>query len=73
MEILSSRTLLRPNNLERTQAFYRDILGLAIFRVFGLPESGHGVFLWQWPAEVASQLKHSVRTTAFAVDAGSRC
>ncbi|HIY86916.1 MAG TPA: VOC family protein [Candidatus Yaniella excrementavium] len=44
MEILSSRTLLRPNNLERTQAFYRDILGLAIFRVFGPPQSPGMVF-----------------------------
>src|SRR5699024_2057850 len=37
MEILSSRTLLRPKNLAQTQAFYRDTLGLAVFRIFGPP------------------------------------
>ena len=35
MEILSSRTLLRPADLGRTLAFYRDGLGLAVAREFG--------------------------------------
>lgn len=35
MDILSSRTLLRPADLERTLAFYRDGLGLAVTREFG--------------------------------------
>jgi predicted enzyme related to lactoylglutathione lyase len=35
MEILSSRILLRPVDLEASRAFYRDTLGLAIFREFG--------------------------------------
>ena len=35
MDILSSRTLLRPSDLERTLAFYRDGLGLAVAREFG--------------------------------------
>ena len=35
MDILSSRTLLRPADLERTLAFYRDGLGLAVAREFG--------------------------------------
>lgn len=35
MEVLSSRVLLRPVDLERSRAFYRDTLGLAIFREFG--------------------------------------
>ena len=35
MEVLSSRVLLRPVDLERSRAFYRDALGLAIFREFG--------------------------------------
>lgn len=34
MEILSSRTLLRPADYERTLAFYRDTLGLAIAREY---------------------------------------
>jgi len=35
VEILSSRTLLRPADLGRTLAFYRDGLGLAVAREFG--------------------------------------
>ncbi|WP_216896712.1 VOC family protein [Nocardia alni] len=34
MEILSSRTLLRPANYELTLGFYRDALGLAIAREY---------------------------------------
>ena len=35
LEVLSSRVLLRPVDLERSLAFYRDTLGLAIYREFG--------------------------------------
>ena len=35
LEVLSSRVLLRPVELERSLAFYRDTLGLAIYREFG--------------------------------------
>jgi predicted enzyme related to lactoylglutathione lyase len=35
MEVLSSRILLRPADLGRTRHFYRDVLGLAIYREFG--------------------------------------
>ncbi|HEX9549059.1 MAG TPA: VOC family protein [Acidimicrobiales bacterium] len=35
MEVLSSRVLLRPVDYERSVAFYRDRLGLAIYRDFG--------------------------------------
>src|SRR5919199_1307591 len=34
MEVLSSRVLLRPSDPARTHAFYRDTLGLAIYREF---------------------------------------
>lgn len=34
MEFLGSRVLLRPRNRERSLAFYRDALGLAIYREF---------------------------------------
>ena len=34
MDILSSRVLLRPTDPARSQAFYRDVLGLAIYREF---------------------------------------
>ncbi|MDN5857274.1 MAG: VOC family protein [Pseudonocardia sp.] len=53
MEILASRILLRPAERERSLAFYRDVLGLAIAREFPggtvfflgngqLEVSGHG-------------------------------
>lgn len=35
MDVLASRILLRPTNLERTQRFYRDVLELAVYREFG--------------------------------------
>jgi predicted enzyme related to lactoylglutathione lyase len=35
MEVLSGRVLLHPRDLERSRAFYRDALGLAIYREFG--------------------------------------
>lgn len=34
MEILSSRTILRPADYQRTLGFYRDTLGLAIAREY---------------------------------------
>ncbi|MDQ3905097.1 MAG: VOC family protein [Actinomycetota bacterium] len=34
MEVLSSRILLRPRDRERSTAFYRDVLGLAVHREF---------------------------------------
>ncbi|WP_433324355.1 VOC family protein [Spirillospora sp. CA-294931] len=35
MEVLSSRILLRPADAERSRRFYRDVLGLAVYREFG--------------------------------------
>lgn len=35
MEVLSSRVLLHPTDLERSRAFYGETLGLAVFREFG--------------------------------------
>jgi catechol 2,3-dioxygenase-like lactoylglutathione lyase family enzyme len=34
VDLLSSRILLRPRDRERSLAFYRDILGLAVYREF---------------------------------------
>lgn len=42
MEILSSRVLLHPVDPERSVAFYRDTLGLAVYREF---EGGTVFFL----------------------------
>ena len=35
MEILSSRVLLRPQDLERSLRFYEETLGLAVYREWG--------------------------------------
>jgi predicted enzyme related to lactoylglutathione lyase len=35
MDVLAGRVLLRPTDLKRSQRFYRDVLGLAVYREFG--------------------------------------
>src|SRR5215218_5112895 len=41
MDVLSSRVPLHPTDPERSRVFYRDVLGLAIYREFGSgPERG---------------------------------
>jgi catechol 2,3-dioxygenase-like lactoylglutathione lyase family enzyme len=44
MDVLSSRILLRPSNLDRSRHFYRDVLGLAVYREFGPPDDPGVVF-----------------------------
>ena len=44
MEVLSSRILLRPSDPARSHQFYRDRLGLAIYREFGSPDEPGLVF-----------------------------
>lgn len=44
MEVLGSRLLLRPRDAAVTQAFYRDVLGLAVAREFGPPDHPGVVF-----------------------------
>jgi catechol 2,3-dioxygenase-like lactoylglutathione lyase family enzyme len=44
VEVLSSRILLRPADLGRSQRFYRDVLGLAVYREFGPPADPGVVF-----------------------------
>ena len=54
MDVLSSRILLRPGDLGRSRRFYRDLLGLAIYREFGPPEDpGLVFFLGQGLLEVS--------------------
>ena len=61
MEVLSSRILLRPREPERSHRFYRDILGLAIYREFGHPgDRGLVFFLGQGFLEVAGRSKEAV-------------
>ncbi len=59
MEVLSSRILLRPSDPVRSQTFYRDVLGLAVYREFGLPERRGVVFFletgcWRSPVSPRS-------------------
>jgi predicted enzyme related to lactoylglutathione lyase len=44
MEILSSRLLLHPSDLVRSKQFYRETLGLAVYREFGPAEASALVF-----------------------------
>src|SRR6266404_7571902 len=44
VDVLSSRILLRPGDLGRSHRFYRDVLGLAVYREFGPPEVPGVVF-----------------------------
>src|SRR5699024_12130843 len=39
VEILSSRSLVRPTDPARSQAFYGETLGLAVYRQFGPPDA----------------------------------
>jgi predicted enzyme related to lactoylglutathione lyase len=48
VEVLSSRILLRPTDLGRSRNFYRDVLGLAIYREFG-PSADPGVVFFLGP------------------------
>jgi predicted enzyme related to lactoylglutathione lyase len=44
VDVLSSRILLRPADLGRSHRFYRDQLGLAVYREFGSPADPGVVF-----------------------------
>src|SRR5580704_16688068 len=44
VDVLSSRILLRPVDLGRSRHFYRDVLGLAVYREFGSPADPSMVF-----------------------------
>jgi catechol 2,3-dioxygenase-like lactoylglutathione lyase family enzyme len=56
MEVLSSRVLLRPAEPERSRRFYRDVLGLAVYREFGPPgDPGVVFFLGQGFLEVSGR------------------
>jgi catechol 2,3-dioxygenase-like lactoylglutathione lyase family enzyme len=52
MDVLSSRVLLHPRELDRSQRFYRDTLGLAVYREFS---SGLVFFLGNGLLEVSGQ------------------
>jgi predicted enzyme related to lactoylglutathione lyase len=57
MDVLSSRILLRPSNPSRSKSFYRNVLGLAVYREFGDPaEPGLVFFLGNGYLEVFGQV-----------------
>lgn len=43
MEVLSSRTLLRPADFDEAVRWYRDVLGLHIYREYGVSGETSGV------------------------------
>jgi catechol 2,3-dioxygenase-like lactoylglutathione lyase family enzyme len=56
MEVLGSRILLRPTQLHRSHRFYRDTLGLAIYRQFGDDDApGIVFFLGNGLLEISGQ------------------
>ncbi|MGW3913386.1 VOC family protein [Streptomyces sp. NPDC005070] len=56
VHVLSSRTLLRPTDPERSRVFYGEQLGLAVYREFGTgPERGTVYFLGGGYLEVAGR------------------
>jgi predicted enzyme related to lactoylglutathione lyase len=56
VDVLSSRILLSPVDLHLSHQFYRDVLGLAVYREFG-PQDAPGLvfFLGQGLLEVSGQ------------------
>jgi catechol 2,3-dioxygenase-like lactoylglutathione lyase family enzyme len=65
VDVLSSRILLRPADLDRSQHFYRDVLGLAVYREFGSPaERGMVFFLGSGFLEVSG---HAVGSAGASV------
>jgi predicted enzyme related to lactoylglutathione lyase len=60
VEVLSSRVLLRPTDPARSHAFYRDVLGLAVYREFGPPEQpGVVYFLGNGLLEVSGRAEQA--------------
>jgi catechol 2,3-dioxygenase-like lactoylglutathione lyase family enzyme len=56
VDVLSSRILLRPSDLDRSRRFYRDVLGRAIDREFGPPDDpGMVLFLGPHLLKVSGQ------------------
>ncbi|MEV1083220.1 VOC family protein [Streptomyces sp. NPDC050211] len=56
VHVLSSRTLLRPTDPERSRLFYGEQLGLAVYREFGTgPERGTVYFLGGGFLEISSR------------------
>jgi len=60
VDVLSSRILLRPADLGRSLEFYRDVLGLAVYREFGTTaDPGVVFFLGTGLLEVSGRDAHA--------------
>jgi catechol 2,3-dioxygenase-like lactoylglutathione lyase family enzyme len=60
VEVLGSRILLRPSEPERSRRFYRDTLGLAVYREFGHPDDpGLVFFLGSGFLEISGRSAHA--------------
>ncbi|MGW3117719.1 VOC family protein [Streptomyces sp. NPDC001107] len=60
VHVLSSRTLLRPSDAERSRTFYGEQLGLAVYREFGTgPQRGTVYFLGGGFLEVSGRSETS--------------
>jgi hypothetical protein len=60
VEVLGSRILLRPSEPERSRRFYRDTLGLEVYREFGHPDDpGLVFFLGGGFLEVSGRSTHA--------------
>ena len=68
MEVLSGRVLIRPTDPARSTAFYRDVLGLAVYREF---PGGTVFFLGGGHLEVSGRAEPGRRTSACGC--GCRC
>jgi hypothetical protein len=53
VDVLSSRILVRPGDLDRSPRFYRDVLDLAVYREFRPPDHLGVFFLGQGLLEVS--------------------
>ena len=51
MEVLSSRVLIRSPDPDRARRFYRDVLGLAVYREFG-PAGNPGMVMFGGPGYI---------------------
>ena len=70
MEVLGSRILLRLSEPERSRRFYRDMLGLAVYREFGHPDDpGLVFFLGGGFLEVSGRSTHA-SGSGLGVDGG---
>jgi catechol 2,3-dioxygenase-like lactoylglutathione lyase family enzyme len=81
VEVLSSRILVRPRDRERSLAFYRDALGLAVYREFSggtvfflgngfLEVSGHGEAGPGPEVALWLQVRHLARTARDLAERG---